>query len=1485
MQYVSLVRVSRAAAVAVCVAAALIRTAQAQPQRTFRVAFYNIQSGKGEIPLPGISCPFLENSNCTDATQPLNAWGLGLVQQELVDKIGSDPQVLALGLAEAWACANPKAVQTALGWAARTSERNGVALIARYGFAGPEEWLQLDTSRNTSPTDTKWVVRAPVCTDAGCTGSVMVHATHMSADTMVTADSYAVAEYQAQQTIDFMNTAPAGDPRVIVGDFNVFEGTQVVCSQNPRNRPLAMLRAAGYLDAWPAVRGLAEGFTGMWNRPGCGSPEGYLWKRIDYAWSRNLNPLAISRFGMVTPGQCALSDHAGIIAEYPLPGAGGDAIPPTVAILTPAEGAAVADTVAINADVHDDVAVARVELLIDGIVAGVSTAAPFGFTWNARTVPNGPHIVTLAVSDVAGNRTTSPPRSISVENPIEPFDETVLHAVDAVTVAGKWTLAPESTAAAGQMLQTADQGLTNGYAAMTPSTYADFSFYAVAGRPYRLWLRGRAQNNRTDNDSVYVQFDHSVDASGQPRYRIGTIQQTTVQFEECDGCGLEGWAWADNGVPRDVLGPPIYFDTSGQQKLRLQVKEDGVEIDQVVISAVRYLLVPPGRVKNDDTVLPSTASGPGTPSNLAPTVSLTSPAAGTTLVAPAEVALTAVADDADGSVARVDFYAGSTPIGSATGAPFTTTWHNVAAGSYSLTARAIDNLGTAGVSTAVALQVTSAPPPPGSISEIVVHAATASAIVGNWQLTADTTAASGIRVQNADLSAAKVTVPATAPAHAFELTFQAQAGIGYHLWLRMKALNDYYGNDSVYVQFDGSVDAGGLPISRLGTTAAETVILEDCSGCGVQGWGWNDNGYGVQGRPIYFAATGPQRMRVQSREDGLGIDQVVLSAVQYATAAPGTLKNDTTILAATGAGPNPPPVNVPPGVTLTQPAVGATFLAPASISLAAAAADSDGSIVRVEFYAGSTLIASSSTSPYTAAWGASTTGSYSLTARAIDNGGATATSAPVTVTVSAPPVGSNGEIVLHTAAATGIVGNWQLVPDLTAASGLRMQNADLNAPKVTVASAAPAHAFDLTFEAQAGIPYHLWMRMKALNDSYGNDSVYVQFDGTVDAGGAAISRIGTTSAETVILEECSGCGVQGWGWQDNGYGVPGKLIYFAMTGPQRLRIQVREDGLGVDQIVLSAVTYASAAPGSLKNDTTILPSTVAPPPPANLAPSVSLDSPNANAAFTAPASVSLAATANDSDGAVARVEFYAGASLIGSVVAPPYAMTWTNVVAGSYTLTARAIDSASASTTSAPVAIVVNPPVNPPPSTSRDELVLYTAAAVNIKGTWTLTADASAAAGMRIQNANLRTAKANVAADPPNSFELVFEADAGKPYYLWLRGVALNNDLLNDSVYVQFDGSVDSAGKAINRIGSKSAQTFILENCTGCGIRGWGWTDNASNAAGVPIYFATSGPQRLRVQPREDGLGIDQIVLSTAKYKTTAPGTAKDDVVILPRTN
>jgi len=181
-------------------------------------------------------------------------------------------------------------------------------------------------------------------------------------------------------------------------------------------------------------------------------------------------------------------------------------------------------------------------------------------------------------------------------------------------------------------------------------------------------------------------------------------------------------------------------------------------------------------------------------------------------------------------------------------------------------------------------------------------------------------------------------------------------------------------------------------------------------------------------------------------------------------------------------------------------------------------------------------------------------------------------------------------VLLHPSGATAIVGDWHVNADSTAATGASLLNPDHGAAKISVASASPISYFEMTFDADAGVGYHLWLRGKATNDSWANDSVFVQFSDSTDANGTAANRIGSTGAQRVNIEDCSGCGLAGWGWQDNGYGtgVMGPLIYFATSGTHTIRVQVSEDGLAIDQIVLSSSTYVNQSPGALKNDSTIL---------------------------------------------------------------------------------------------------------------------------------------------------------------------------------------------------------------------------------------------------------------------------------------------------------
>jgi chitinase len=94
----------------------------------------------------------------------------------------------------------------------------------------------------------------------------------------------------------------------------------------------------------------------------------------------------------------------------------------------------------------------------------------------------------------------------------------------------------------------------------------------------------------------------------------------------------------------------------------------------------------------------------------------------------------------------------------------------------------------------------------------------------------------------------------------------------------------------------------------------------------------------------------------------------------------------------------------------------------------------------------------------------------------------------------------------------------------------------------------------------------------------------------------------------------------------------------------------------------------------------------------NAAPTVSITSPAANTTFTAPANITLTANAQDTDGTVTQVQYFANSTPIGTATSSPYSVNWTNVAAGAYSLTARATDNAGASTASAPVAITVGAP-------------------------------------------------------------------------------------------------------------------------------------------------------------------------------------------------
>ena len=91
--------------------------------------------------------------------------------------------------------------------------------------------------------------------------------------------------------------------------------------------------------------------------------------------------------------------------------------------------------------------------------------------------------------------------------------------------------------------------------------------------------------------------------------------------------------------------------------------------------------------------------------NLSPSINLASPTNSQSLIAPGELTISASASDADGSVARVDFYADSVKLGSVTNTPFSFTWTNPPVGRHEIYAVAVDDQGAATASTVITVYI------------------------------------------------------------------------------------------------------------------------------------------------------------------------------------------------------------------------------------------------------------------------------------------------------------------------------------------------------------------------------------------------------------------------------------------------------------------------------------------------------------------------------------------------------------------------------------------------------------------------------------------------------------------------------------------------------------------------------------------------------------------------------------------------------------
>jgi hypothetical protein len=455
-----------------------------------------------------------------------------------------------------------------------------------------------------------------------------------------------------------------------------------------------------------------------------------------------------------------------------------------------------------------------------------------------------------------------------------------------------------------------------------------------------------------------------------------------------------------------------------------------------------------------------------------------------------------------------------------------------------------------------------------------------------------------------------------------------------------------------------------------------------------------------------------------------------------------------------------PVVNALPTATLTAPAAGATFDAPATVNLTADATDTDGTISKVEFFRGAVKLGEDLASPYEFAWTNVLTGSYALTAVATDNLGGVTTSTAVNITVTnldnvAPAVSltapANGATILTTsvALAADAADTDGVVSKVEFFNGATKLGEDLTSPFTFNWTDVAVGSYTLTAVATDN-------DTGSNTSSAVNISVAVPVTTTLIAKGATWkyldngSNQGTAWKETGFNDSAWASGAAPLGYTDshivttvNSPAAPNRTITtyfrrsFNVTGAaaiQALNLNIlRDDGAVVyingtevsrQNMPASAIDYLTFSSTIVDgaDETTYFASTASPLPVLvegantiavelhqrdgtssdlgfdleliSLAlpgtpPTVTLTAPDEGSTFDAPATINLAATAGDSDGTIAKVEFFQGTTKIGEDTSEPYEFTWTGVASGTYYLSAVATDNVGSKTTSAAEDIIV----------------------------------------------------------------------------------------------------------------------------------------------------------------------------------------------------
>jgi hypothetical protein len=377
---------------------------------------------------------------------------------------------------------------------------------------------------------------------------------------------------------------------------------------------------------------------------------------------------------------------------------GGDSQAPTVSLTSPANGASVSGTTAVNATAADNVGVVGVQFRIDGTNLGAEdTAAPYTVQWNTTTATPGSHQLTAVARDLAGNNTVSTAISVTVNNGDATAPTVSLTAPAAgASVSGSVTVSANASDNVGVVgVQFKVDGVNFG----TEDPGAPFSrvwdsLTASNGTHTLTAVARDAAGNTTTSTARTVTVSNGGGDSQAPTVSLtapasgatvsGSISLTATASDNVGVVGVQFRVDGVNTGTEDTSSPysrswDTATATNGAHSLTAVARDAA---GNTTTSAARTVTVSNG---GGDTQ--------------APTVSLTAPANGATVSG--SINVTATASDNVG-VVGVQFRLDGNTLGSEdVSSPYSVSWttNGTSNGGHQLTATARDAAGRTAVST------------------------------------------------------------------------------------------------------------------------------------------------------------------------------------------------------------------------------------------------------------------------------------------------------------------------------------------------------------------------------------------------------------------------------------------------------------------------------------------------------------------------------------------------------------------------------------------------------------------------------------------------------------------------------------------------------------------------------------------------------------------------------------------------------------------